>query len=121
MPVATDLPSELIPMARRQAHEITDKRWNFDCEELMKIVEGASGKPRKVNPATASKDHADINVANELIVTDKSRIGNIKGAVGAIPADKTIEVASKAKIEKGSQTGDIIGIEFSSNTRDKKA
>lgn len=35
MPSADDLPDELKPLARRQAHEISDTRWDYDVEQLI--------------------------------------------------------------------------------------
>ena len=39
MPTANDLPEELRPFARRQAAEITDSRWNYDVNEIIKTLE----------------------------------------------------------------------------------
>jgi hypothetical protein len=35
VPTMDLLPDELDPLAHRQAHELTDKRWNFDVEQLI--------------------------------------------------------------------------------------
>jgi len=35
VPTMDLLPDELDPLAQRQAHELTDKRWNFDVKELI--------------------------------------------------------------------------------------
>ena len=34
MPRETELPNSLSPFARRQAHELSDSRWDFDVERL---------------------------------------------------------------------------------------
>jgi hypothetical protein len=39
------LPDELDPLAHRQAHELTDKRWKYDVEELTKTFPTALQKP----------------------------------------------------------------------------
>lgn len=36
VPTKDQLPDDLDPLAHRQAYELTDRRWNFDLEELMK-------------------------------------------------------------------------------------
>lgn len=38
IPTMDLLPDELDPLAHRQAHEVTDKRWNFDIEQLIKAL-----------------------------------------------------------------------------------
>lgn len=38
IPTMDILPDELDPLAHRQAHEVTDKRWNFDVEQLLKAL-----------------------------------------------------------------------------------
>jgi DNA-binding XRE family transcriptional regulator len=39
MPNADDLPENLKPLARRQAHEITDSRWNYDVGKLFEVLD----------------------------------------------------------------------------------
>jgi TIR domain-containing protein len=41
MPREEDLPEDLRPLARRQAQEISDTRWAFDTEELLRTIGGA--------------------------------------------------------------------------------
>jgi len=38
MPRAADLPDPLKPLARRYAHEITDKRWDYDFTQLVQAL-----------------------------------------------------------------------------------
>ncbi len=60
MPAAEDLPPDLRPLARRNAVELTDLRWRYDCERLLGALDdllsaGASGDPdRPRRPAPAS-------------------------------------------------------------------
>jgi len=44
MPSAENLPQELEMLARRQAHELSDKRWDFDSEELVRVLEKTLGR-----------------------------------------------------------------------------
>ncbi|MDR4463065.1 MAG: toll/interleukin-1 receptor domain-containing protein [Nitrospira sp.] len=39
IPTMDFLPDELDPLAHRQAHEVTDKRWNFDVEQLIRTLQ----------------------------------------------------------------------------------
>jgi hypothetical protein len=38
MPAADQLPEEIVELSRRQAQEISDKRWSYDMEELITAV-----------------------------------------------------------------------------------
>jgi len=42
MPVSEELPEPLASMARRQAHELSDDRWDFDVGQLIKALGGGS-------------------------------------------------------------------------------
>ena len=59
MPAADDLPEELKPLARRNAIELTDKRWEFDVSMLIETLRKAlnidpSPKPVPPQPAPPS-------------------------------------------------------------------
>jgi len=43
MPSEADLPDELKPLARRQAHELADSRWDYDIGRLADNIAGAMG------------------------------------------------------------------------------
>lgn len=60
MPAANDLPDDLKPLARRNAFELTDKRWEFDVSSLVDALNKALGiipspkpPPRPVPPTPA--------------------------------------------------------------------
>jgi hypothetical protein len=38
MPTADDLPGVLQALARRQAHELSDTRWDYDCQRLIEVL-----------------------------------------------------------------------------------
>jgi TIR domain len=42
-PQEHDLPEDLRPLARRQSHEVSDSRWSFDTDQLLRIVESDLG------------------------------------------------------------------------------
>lgn len=56
MPVKEDLPSELKDLSRRNAHEISNTRWAYDVEQLLKILYKVIGPP-----ANAKKDPKPIH------------------------------------------------------------
>src|SRR5262249_49082389 len=47
LPDFDDLPEPLRPLARRQAIELGDHRWDFDTQELISRIEEVIGPPRQ--------------------------------------------------------------------------
>jgi hypothetical protein len=47
MPDLDDLPEPLRPLARRQAIELSDHRWDFDTQELITRIEEVIGRPHQ--------------------------------------------------------------------------
>ncbi len=47
LPQAEDLPEDLQPLLRRQAYEISNKRWRYDTENLAAFLEKSVGIPRR--------------------------------------------------------------------------
>jgi len=45
MPTVHDLPHPLLPLAHRNALEISDSRWDYDCQRLVGVLERALGEP----------------------------------------------------------------------------
>jgi hypothetical protein len=45
LPAVDLLPDELASLAHRQAHELTDKRWSYDVEQLLRTLPAARQKP----------------------------------------------------------------------------
>jgi hypothetical protein len=43
MPAEAELPDDLKPFARRQAHEVSDSRWDYDIERLAGVVQATLG------------------------------------------------------------------------------
>lgn len=60
MPAADELPESLRPLARIQAHELSDSRWDYDVRKLIGLLEQGSGwqavlrKPWRVALAAAA-------------------------------------------------------------------
>jgi TIR domain len=42
MPKAEELPEALVRLARRQAHELSDARWGYDCRNLLLAIKGTT-------------------------------------------------------------------------------
>ena len=52
MPESSELPDDLKPLTRRQAHELTDNRWDYDTEQLFKFIEKAGIKRKPESGAS---------------------------------------------------------------------
>lgn len=76
MPRGNQLPDALKPLVRRNAHEITDKRWDFDLGELLKALrrvsthaegkDGAEGPSQVGHPTVVATPLPRILVAHDL-------------------------------------------------------
>ena len=55
MPKAEDLPPGLETLARRQAHELSDGRWDFDVGQLVETLERVGIKPARRLPAPSNR------------------------------------------------------------------
>lgn len=65
MPNPEDLPQVLRPVCHRQAHELSDRRWDYDCSCLVKELERTLGLPpaeaeRPARPKTSGKAIAGV-------------------------------------------------------------
>jgi TIR domain len=49
MPGEGDLPEDLRALARRQAHELSDSRWSYDTQQLVRMIESDLGPPGRGN------------------------------------------------------------------------
>ena len=49
MPSAERLPDVLKPLAKRQAHELSDSRWTYDVASLIHAIEKLGGQPRSMD------------------------------------------------------------------------
>jgi uncharacterized repeat protein (TIGR03803 family) len=45
MPTENELPEAIVGLARRNAAELSDRRWNFDVEQLVGVLKQIRGKP----------------------------------------------------------------------------
>jgi hypothetical protein len=56
MPTSEDLPEDLWPLARRNAVELSDTRWDTDVERLIRAIEVICGEPALTHPAPRLSD-----------------------------------------------------------------
>lgn len=76
MPSAKDLPEDMSRLARRNAHELSDQRWEFDCNALMAVLEKIVGPPNSRPAAPIASDDVSTSVSKEK--------KNIKAIIGLI-------------------------------------
>jgi hypothetical protein len=53
MPAADELPDDIKPFSRRQAHELSDRRWDYDADQLFAALEKVPGIQRRRTQAAA--------------------------------------------------------------------
>ncbi len=76
MPTQEDLPESLSPLAQRQAHELSENRWDFDVGRLAGILQGIPGiRSRGPIQAEAPEDRVTGGVRSKL------GLGRFAGAV----------------------------------------
>lgn len=59
MPAERDLPDDLRGLARRQAQEVSDSRWSFDTDQLVRIIAQTIGTPARHAPKGVPDDDDD--------------------------------------------------------------
>jgi hypothetical protein len=69
MPSEADLPDELKPLARRQAHEIADSRWDYDVGRLADNIEATLGAGARRGPRAGRRRLVLVAVAIVLAAT----------------------------------------------------
>ena len=74
MPSSKDLPEDMASLARRNALEISDQRWDFDCNQLLKVLETIVGPPQ-TTPAPP---------AAEQVVPSTPPPGKNRGLIGGL-------------------------------------
>jgi hypothetical protein len=111
MPPSTELPEPLRPLARRNAVEMTDSRWDYDRDRLFSAIEAQTALRRIPHPPATNA----ISIGSGLNISD-SEIGDVIAVRGAVPAGAGVEVLRDAKLTKV-KTGDIIGFDMGTGTK----
>lgn len=111
MPASTELPEPLRPLRRRNAIELSEARWAFDCSRLFDAIEAASPLKRLPAPADAATSTA-VSVGSGLTLSD-AEVGNIAGLRGAtaVMPGLSVDVLQGARLQSV-KLGDITGVEF---------
>jgi len=113
------LPPDLASLARRQTHEISDSRWEYDCDQLLGVIEAPLGvSALRGKPGAAGA----ISVGSGLVIRGGSRVGDIVGVKvagggGQTTGGSSIDVLRDATIEE-SEIGDVAGVKEGSSKAD---
>jgi hypothetical protein len=75
-PAEADLPEDLRPLARREAHELSDKRWD-DVQQLAAILERILGIRRKSILVDGEKNSAQVKGRSSKLVKALAWVGGI--------------------------------------------
>ena len=67
MPIEGDLPDDLEALARRQAQEVSDSRWSYDSDQLIRIIENTVGKSARSDQPSAISVPAPRSGAMRLV------------------------------------------------------
>lgn len=105
MPGAAALPEKLQRLARRNAFELSDSRWEHDRDRLFSALEIST--PLKRRPAATAA--AGVSVGAGLHIND-SEVGRVTGVRGPAPSG-SVDVLNDASITH-TKMGDITGVEI---------
>lgn len=111
MPASADLPEPLRPLRRRNAIELSEARWAYDCGRLFDALEAASPLRRLPPPADAATT-AKVSVGSGLTLSN-AEVGNVAGLRGvssSMPA-MSVDVLQAARLQNV-KLGDITGVDF---------
>lgn len=100
MPNEVDFPEPLTGLARRQAQELSDTRWEYDVEKLLRTIESIGIKPRQAKQSFVSRKWKAISAsaAGILMVT-----AVLAGSLGQSEPDNdavVLPVTPQVKIEQ---------------------
>ena len=112
MPPVSLLPERLRGLARLNALELSDLRWEHDRDRLFAALEAATPMKRR----SAVHAAGAVSVGAELNLSD-AEVGNVTGVRGAAPTGD-VKVLQGAVITKA-KMGDITGVEVSPPSQPK--
>lgn len=120
MPTAAQLPARIGSFATRQALELSDTRWEYDCERLATEIERATSLRR------VSAQHDGPTVSTIRVAEGLSLEGVTAGDVAGMKSDDPEVLSNPVAIEVGkgatitnSTLGDIVGVSTRATRRDK--
>jgi hypothetical protein len=104
MPGVAALPEKLQSLARRNAFELSDSRWDYDRDRLFAALEASTS----LNRRPAATAGGGVSVGAELQINN-SEVGRVTGVRGPAPGG-SVDVLKGAAINN-TKMGDITGVE----------
>lgn len=84
MPDEGNLPEDLKRLSKRQASEISDNRWEFDTEQLVKVLEKAGVKAARYGQTVAPDERPAPTPQGTKKISGKAIAGMVLGGVVAL-------------------------------------
>lgn len=103
MPPIAELPAPLKPLARRQAIDISDRRWSFDVAQLIAAIEPLVGSQREPAVATGRNRGAIATVIAVLLVA--AGVGSLFAFDFLPPGDNTTPTPEPSPTELAQSNG----------------
>lgn len=119
MPRGEDMPEAIADLAMRQAFDLSDTRWDYDCGRLFDALERTTSLKRILQDQAAAREEAVIRVGEAMTLEGVTAgdLAAIKGPDAAAHAGVgAIEVGKGTKIS-GSKLGDIVAIKTTGSGR----
>jgi hypothetical protein len=95
LPGEDELPADLQPLLKRQAYEISNKRWQYDTEKLIQFLENAIGVIPKRNPSPLPQKKATLTGAFKWVLIIAGGIfilSIVLFAIGVLPDETSGDV-----------------------------
>lgn len=117
MPRREDMPEAIADLAVRQAFDLSDTRWDYDCGRLFDALEQTTSLKRIRQAAARGEAVIRVGEAMTLEGVTAGDLVAIKGPDAAAQAGVgEIEVGKGARI-RGSKVGDIVGVKTTGSGR----
>lgn len=115
LPAKDSLPAELAQITKRNAFELSDKRWGHDCNLLLATLEQLTGLSRK----KVITSRSPVSVLENAKLEDVE-IGDVTGikSEGSYESQNGETSVAKGATIRRAKLGDIVGVAYTG--RDKK-
>jgi len=116
LPVEDDLPEDIKTLPRRQAHELTDTRWDYDTDQLIRAIEsiGIKGK----SPADQEALNRRMKIGATVVLT--SVVVLLGMFLLAQLTDQTVDQSPDKSIEGDSRV-ESLTVQLEAEQRAKEA
>lgn len=124
LPTSEELPDDLQPLLKRQAYEISNKRWRYDTQQLIDFLEKNVGVlPRRIEPVLPAKKISLPGTVKWVlwIAGGFFIFSMILYAMGFGNEDDTLKAEPSTPVENNRQANPGEQVELNENTGDQTA